>query len=73
MWLKKGSTILLLVAALLFFSRVNLVLADDPSPTPTASVTPTSGQDNSQAISDLQNQIRDYQQKITDLQGQEKT
>ncbi|MFI5265697.1 MAG: C39 family peptidase, partial [Candidatus Levyibacteriota bacterium] len=44
-----------------------------PTPTPAADTSPTPTPDNSGAINDLQNKIKDYEGKISDLQSQEKT
>lgn len=54
---------------------VSIVWADDPTPTPTPTPTngPTPTPDNSGAINDLQNKIKDYQLKLNELSGQEKT
>lgn len=61
------------ITLLYFIQGVNLARAqtDTPTPTPTSGPTPTP--DNSSAINDLQNKIKDYQSKINDLQSQEKT
>ncbi len=49
---------------------IDYVYAQEVSQTPTP--TPTQGVDNSK-LSDLQNQINEYQAKVTELQGQAKT
>ncbi len=53
----------------LFLMLGRIVFAQTETPTPT----PTSTPDNTAAISDLHNQIKQYENKIFDLQGQEKT
>ncbi len=56
---------------LLILIRSIDVFAQTPTDTPTPTPTPTP--DNSQAASDLQKQISEYEKKISDLKGQEKT
>ena len=63
-----GKTFLLIFLSLLLLSFASVV-----SRAQTATVTPTPSQNNSQAISDLQNKIRELETKIADLKGQAET
>jgi len=66
---RKKFSIFVFLFSILFFSLQFLDIAVSQTITPT----PSPAQDNSQVVSDLQNQINDLQNKITDLQKQEKT
>ncbi len=67
MWSRKILVTLFIICSIAFLLSAKSFAQDSPTPTP--SPTP----DNSKAVSDLQNQIKDYESKISDLQGQEKT
>lgn len=64
-----------LTITLLYFAQgvIPSHAQETPTPTPTPTTGPTPTPDNSGAINDLQNKIKDYQSKINDLQSQEKT
>lgn len=66
--IKKSGIILFLIIILLpYQGLVNTAYSDTPTPTPSTSPTPTVD------TSALQQQIQQYEQKISDLQGQEET
>lgn len=57
--------VFLLSVIVLFFQFIEIATSQ--------TITPTPAQDNSQAVTDLQNQINDLQNKVSELQKQEKT
>jgi peptidoglycan hydrolase CwlO-like protein len=71
--MKVKHVVLFFILFLIIFFRGNSVRAEDPTPSPSLTPTPTSAQNDSGAINDLQNKIKEYQGKIDELRGQEKT
>lgn len=64
------TTIFILYLALL---QPSIILAEDPTPTPTQSITPTPGTDNSAQKGEIEKKIKEYESKLNETRSQKNT
>ena len=72
-YIARSSFAILVLFLFLLLGRIVFAETSTPSPSPTPTPTPTQTQDNSSKASELEKQIREYEQKVLELQGQGKT